>query len=145
MSVKVTLEFESAAAAALALNLLDGYARGDIAETKPEVEKPEVEKPKAEKPKAEKPKAEKLKAEVPTGPAVVQEDPKQEPAKEEAPAATIEYPVLQKAVFELAGKSRDAAAAVAASFGVKTFKDLDAGKWGEALVAVKAKIAELGE
>lgn len=140
MSVKVTLEFESAAAAALALNLLDGYARGDIAETKPEVEKPKAEKPKAEKPKAEKPKAE-----VPTGPAVVQEDPKQEPAKEEAPAATIEYSVLQKAVFELAGKSRDAAAAVAATFGVKTFKDLDAGKWGEALEAVKAKTAELGE
>lgn len=135
MSVKVTLEFESAAAAALALNLLDGYARGDIAKTKPEVEKPKAEKPKAEKPKAE----------VPTGPAVVQEDPKQEPAKEEAPAATVEYPVLQKAVFALAGKSRDAAAAVAASFGVKTFKELDAGKWGEALEAVKAKTAELGE
>lgn len=138
MSVKVTLEFESAAAAALALNLLDGYARGDMAKTKPEVEKPKAEKPKAEKPKAEKPKAETPEQEAPA-----EETAKAEPT--EAPAATVEYPVLQKAVFALAGKSRDAAAAVAASFGVKTFKDLDAGKWGEALVAVKAKIAELGE
>lgn len=56
----------------------------------------------------------------------------------------VEYPVLQKAVFTLAGKSREAAAAVAASMGVKTFKELDAARWGEALAAVNAKIAELG-
>lgn len=58
--------------------------------------------------------------------------------------APVEYPVLQKAVFTLAGKSREAAAAVAASMGVKTFKELDQSKWGEALAAVNAKIAELG-
>lgn len=68
----------------------------------------------------------------------------------EAPAAStasssepVEYPVLQKAVFALAGKNREAAAAVASSFGVKTFKELDATKWGDALVAVNAKLAEL--
>ncbi len=55
----------------------------------------------------------------------------------------VEYPVLQKAVFALAGKSREAAAAVAQSFGVKTFKELPADKWADALAAVNAKIAEL--
>ena len=58
-------------------------------------------------------------------------------------SAPVEYPVLQKAVFALAGKSREAAAAVAASFGVKTFKELPADKWGEALGAVQEKLAEL--
>jgi hypothetical protein len=43
----------------------------------------------------------------------------------------------------LAGKSRDAAAAVAGSFGVKTFKELPEGKWADALAAVNAKVAEL--
>lgn len=68
----------------------------------------------------------------------------------EAPAAStasssepVEYPVLQKAVFALAGKNREAAAAVASSFGVKTFKELDADKWADALVAVNDKLAEL--
>lgn len=64
-------------------------------------------------------------------------------ASSPAPASTIEYTVLQKAVFALAGKSREAAAAVAASFGVKTFKDLPADKWADALAAVNAKLAEL--
>lgn len=81
--------------------------------------------------------------------------PAAEPAEAPASAAstatpsdsqptTVEYPVLQKAVFTLAGKSRDAAAEVAASMGVKTFKELPAEKWGDALAAVNAKIAELG-
>lgn len=55
----------------------------------------------------------------------------------------VEYPVLQKAVFALAGKSREAAAAVAASMGVKTFKELPQDKWADALTAVTAKLAEL--
>lgn len=69
---------------------------------------------------------------------------------QEAPAAStasssepVEYPVLQKAVFALAGKSREAAAAVAASFGVKTFKELPAEQWADALAAVNAKLAEV--
>lgn len=69
---------------------------------------------------------------------------------QEAPAAQtasssepVEYPVLQKAVFALAGKNREAAGAVAASFGVKTFKELSADKWADALAAVNAKLAEL--
>ncbi len=61
----------------------------------------------------------------------------------EPPAASVDYPTLQKAVFTLAGKSREAAAAVAQSFGVKTFKDLPADKWAAAFAAVNAKLAEL--
>lgn len=61
-----------------------------------------------------------------------------------APAASsIDYATLQKAVFALAGKSRESAAAVAASFGVKTFKELPQDKWGDALAAVQEKLAEL--
>lgn len=58
-------------------------------------------------------------------------------------AATVDYPTLQKAVFVLAGKNREAAGAVAQSFGVKTFKELTEGQWGAALEAVNAKLAEL--
>jgi len=75
------------------------------------------------------------------------------PSTQEAPAAqtassgeaskSVDYPTLQKAVFALAGKSREAAAAVAASMGVKTFKELAQDKWADALVAVNAKLAEL--
>lgn len=64
-------------------------------------------------------------------------------ASSETPAASVDYPTLQKAVFALAGKSREAAAAVAASMGVKTFKELPEDKWAGALVAVNAKLAEL--
>jgi outer membrane biosynthesis protein TonB len=76
--------------------------------------------------------------------------PAAEPSAPEAPAAptasspaAVDYSVLQKAVFTLAGKSREAAAGVAQSFGVKTFKELPADKWADALAAVNAKIAEL--
>jgi phage-related protein len=64
-------------------------------------------------------------------------------ASSSEPASSVDYPTLQKAVFALAGKSREAAAAVAASLGVKTFKELDASKWAEALGAVTEKLAEL--
>ncbi len=60
-----------------------------------------------------------------------------------APSESVDYPTLQKAVFALAGKSREAAGAVAASLGVKTFKELPEAKWTEALDVVKAKLAEL--
>ena len=97
--------------------------------------------------KADKPKAE-SKAKVAADP-----KPAAEPSEPEAPAAqtassseaspSVDYPVLQKAVFALAGKSRDAAAAVAAGFNVKTFKELPADQWADALAAVNAKLAEL--
>ena len=58
------------------------------------------------------------------------------------PSASVDYPTLQKAVFALAGKSRDAVVAIAASFGVKTFKELPEAKWGDALAAVNNQLAE---
>ena len=70
------------------------------------------------------------------------------PAPVAAPAASsveqssaVDYPTLQKAVFALAGKSRESAAAVASSFGVKTFKELPEAKWADALTAVTAALA----
>ncbi len=71
-------------------------------------------------------------------------DPKPEPVattSSEKPSASVDYPTLQKAVFALAGKSRESAAAVAASMGVKTFKELPESKWADALVAVNAALA----
>jgi len=59
------------------------------------------------------------------------------------PSASVDYPTLQKAVYQLAGKSREAATELCATFGVKTFKELPDTKWGEALAAVTAKISEL--
>lgn len=58
-------------------------------------------------------------------------------------AASVDYPTLQKAVFALAAKSREAAAAIAQSFGVRTFRELPADKWADALTAVNAKLAEI--
>lgn len=72
---------------------------------------------------------------------------KAEPQAAEAPAeeqpAAVDYPTLQKAVFALAALNREAVVATASSFGVKTFKELDQGKWAAALEAVQAKLAEL--
>ena len=64
-------------------------------------------------------------------------------ASSDVASKSVDYPTLQKAVFALAGKSREAAAAVASSFGVKTFKELRVDKWADALAAVNAKLAEL--
>ncbi|CAB4124571.1 hypothetical protein UFOVP61_19 [uncultured Caudovirales phage] len=80
------------------------------------------------------------------------------PAPAAAPAASsaVDYPTLQKAVFALANKSREAAGEVAGALGVKTFKELAvlaadgsvtgekvAGSFASALAAVNAKLAEL--
>ena len=71
-------------------------------------------------------------------------DPKPEPeatTSSAKPSGSVDYPTLQKAVFALAGKSRESAAAVAASMGVKTFKELPEARWAEALAAVNAALA----
>ncbi len=101
-------------------------AAGKPVEAKPE--KAAKQEAKADpKPESKQPAAE------PTAPATT----------DAQPASSIDYATLQKAVFALAGKSREAAAAVAASMGVKTFKELPADKWAEALAAVNDKLAEL--
>ena len=72
-----------------------------------------------------------------------QEAPAAQTASSGEASKSVDYPTLQKAVFALAGKSREAAAAVAASMGVKTFKELDQSKWADALAAVTDKLTEL--
>lgn len=113
-----------------------------------ELNKPKPDPKREVKPETEAKAKPEPKPEAKPAPAA---EPAEAPASAASTAApadsqtgTVEYPVLQKAVFTLAGKSREAAAEVAQSFGVKTFKDLDASKWGEALAAVNAKITELG-
>jgi hypothetical protein len=84
------------------------------------------------------------KTEVKAPAAPAPKPPAPAPAKPPAPKpAAVEYSVLQKAVFELAGKSRDKATELLAQFEVKSFKDLAAERYAEALAAVKAAIAEL--
>ena len=103
-----------------------------------------VEAPKPPKPAAT-PAAAETKAAKPAPAAESPSDPKPEPvattSSEKPSASVVDYPTLQKAVFALAGKSRESAAAVAASMGVKTFKELDQAKWADALVAVNAALA----
>jgi hypothetical protein len=55
----------------------------------------------------------------------------------------VEYAQVQKAAFRLAGLSRDAAVSLAQSMGVPNFKALPSERWGEALAAIEAKVAEL--
>jgi hypothetical protein len=94
----------------------------------------------SEKPKAAPPAA------VPAASAAPAPTTAQEPAAAAKPKAdSVDYPTLQKAVFKLAGISRDEAGAAAKAFGVNTFKELPSEKWGEALKSVEAKIAELSE
>lgn len=142
--IPVTLNFINVDAAIRGLreipqNLLVGEMPGEVkpttvAEAVERVEKAPVEK----KPTAAKPAAASTPptAEKPAA-------PEQKAASSESAPASIEYPVLQKAVFALAAKSREAATALVAEFGVKTFKELPAEKWADALAAVNAKLAEV--
>lgn len=129
--IKLTLNFSTVAAARKALNELpeDLFAHvGEIAPAPEQEKAPE----KKSKPAATQPAPAPAQPEV-AAPAPAAESP-----------SSVDYPTLQKAVFALAGKSRDVAGEVVSTFGVKTFKDLDQSRWGEALAAVQAKIAELG-
>ena len=106
---------------------------------------PEREAPKAAK-AAATPAAVVTKAAKPEAATEAPSDPKPEPVvttSSAKPSASVDYPTLQKAVFALAGKSRDAVVAIAATFGAKTFKELPEAKWPEALAAVSGKLAEL--
>jgi hypothetical protein len=142
--IQITLNFKSVEAARAAL--LDIPTSALVGGPAPE---------KAEAPKSVKPAATQAapvtvtkteKATAPVAPAAESpSDPKPEPeatTSSAKPSASVDYPTLQKAVFALAGKSREAAGAVAASFSVKTFKELPEAKWADALVAVNAALAE---
>lgn len=112
---------------------------------------------------AEKASADKAVAGVESKPAP---SPKPKAEKPAAPAATVEaapspapslaavakppavdYPTLQKSVFELAGlvqkkglEASEHVLSIAVALGAPNFKGLDPAKWSEALDAVKAKI-----
>lgn len=138
--IAVTLNFINVDAVVRGLreipqNLLVGELPGEVKPTTP-VEAVEVKAEK--KPTPAKPAAAST---PPTAPAAAAPEPKVESS--ESKPASVEYPVLQKAVFALAAKSREAATALVAEFGVKTFKELDPSKWADALAAVNAKLAEV--
>ena len=132
--VEITLNFKTIEAARQAL--LDIPASALVGGPEPEALGALVPAP---VPKAKQKAAP---AEVPA-PAAPAPAPVAAPEPAPAPVQTVDYATLQKAVFALAGKSREAAAGVAASLGVKTFKELPEGKWAEALGAVQEKLAEL--
>ena len=152
--IQVTLQFRTLAAAVKALSEIP---EASIASQSIVMEEstplPKIEPPKAEKVKAEKPAKQEAApgptaapapaASAPT-PAPAQAPAVATPAAPPASAEAVTYPVLQKAVFTLATKSRDKASEVVNSFGVKTFKELPADKWAAALGAVNAAIVELG-
>lgn len=145
--IQITLNFKSIEAArAVLLDIPSSALVGGL--TADEVEAPKPAKP-AATPAAAATVTKTAKAPAPVAPAVESpSDPKPEAPAPVAttsspkPSASVDYPTLQKAVFALAGKSRDAAAAVAKSFDVKTFKELPEAKWSDALVAVNAALAE---
>jgi len=127
--IQVTLNFKTIEAARQAL--LDIPVSALVGGPEPE----EVELPKPVK--AAKPAPEPVDVPLPVIASFVEA-----PVQAAAPAA-VDYPTLQKAVLALAGKSREAAAAIAASFGVKTFKELAQDKWADALEAVNERLAIL--
>lgn len=141
--IQITLNFTTLALAIAALNQLNGSQLGAATIIDTDTGKAPAPAPKP----ARAEKAPAAPAPTPAAPApsapTAEAAPAAAPA--EKPAPSVDYPTLQKAVFALAGKSREAAGAAAAAFGVKTFKDLDSGRWGEALAAVQAKTAELDE
>ncbi len=146
MSVVITLNFATAAEAAAALGRMAGpiteaeaalrqpVATKDAATPKPSAEKTAT-KPAAAaetaKPAATKPSADTGKTDA--------------PAKgEEQAAKPLEYEVLQKSVFKLAGMDKAQIPPLLAKFGVTHFKEVPAEQRAEALAAVDAVIATLG-
>lgn len=137
MSVTLTLTFASAAEAAA---FLDAASRFDLS---PHVDKPKTPTrvtPRAEVASTLKVDTENVKANAAPPVPAAKSAPAAPPVSAAKPA--IEYPVLQKAVFELASKDKTKAMAVAAELGVKTFKELPPERYAEALDAVKAALAE---
>lgn len=137
--IQVTLTFTSLSAALKALREIpESTLNGALTDITPAEEVAAEPLPKPAK-KTPKPSPAPALAAVPAPPTA---EPTVDPLPGVAPA--VSYAELQKAVLLLAGKNRDAALALASSMGVKTFKELDAARWPEALVAVNSKIAELG-
>lgn len=71
--------------------------------------------------------------------------PQPAPAPAAPTADAVDYPTLQKAVMQLAAEGAEhkaAALAIAAEFGAKTFKDMDAKHYAAALAKVNAALAK---
>lgn len=133
--ISITLNFKSIEAARAAL--LEIPVTALVGGVEADKQNAEVKPAKAAKPAKQEPvKTTEVVA------AAKEETPVVEAPAEEQPAV-VDYPTLQKAVFALAALNREAVVATASSFGVKTFKELDPGKWAAALEAVQAKLAEL--
>lgn len=139
--IKVTLEFANQ-------QELLAFFSAPTAEKAVKVEPPKSAKATAPTPSASKPDPANT-----TAPAAGPSDPKPAavataPETTAAPAASsgVDYATLQKAVFALANKSREAAGEVAKSLGVANFKGFEQASPEEratALAAVTAKLAEL--
>lgn len=142
--IQLTYTFSSQAELAAHLAALQGQAAPAAPEAAPaKKSKPATSAPAPAVPAPTAPIAEAAVVDAPE-PKQTSESATTPPAA--APAAepaAIDYGVLQKAVFILAAKSREACAKLVAEFGVKTFKELDQSRWPEALAAVNSKIAEL--
>lgn len=132
--ISITLNFKSIEAARAAL--LEIPVTALVGGVEADKQNAEVKPAKAAKPAKQEPVKEAAPAPEVTA------EPQAAEAPTEAPTA-VDYPTLQKAVFALAALNREAVIATAGSFGVKTFKELDQGKWAAALEAVQAKLAEL--
>ena len=143
--IQITLNFATVEAARNALNEIpESLLIGALPTPKTEVVKSTVEVAKERAPKPTKTVEEApapAPAEEPPAPTAPIAKAVEETKADAAPE--IDYPTLQKAVFTLAGKSREAAKAVAEQFGVENFKSMPKEMWAKAHDAVQAKIAEL--
>jgi hypothetical protein len=147
--IQVTLSFNSIAAAVAELSKIDPAALSATHATEVVTKEPQVGKPAPAtqaKPAAGKTTAKAADAPASTAsapaPVAAQSAETAQPASTAAEAApTIDYALLKAAVFELSGKNQPKLAEIAASFGVKTFKDLAPAKWADALAAVKAALS----
>jgi len=115
--------------------LTDADAAADLAGT-PRPDNPTVPAKAAATSKPAKP----AKAAAAAAPA---EAPAPAPAPAPAAAPTVEYPTLQKAVFELAAKNKPAVTALLAEMGIESFKSLKPEQYADALAKVQAKAAEI--
>jgi phage tail tape-measure protein len=128
MSIKITLEFATAAEAAAALLKFNGTAPAVAQQVEAKREAVKAAQPKpAKAPKEEKPEP-------------VAEQPAPAPEPEQA-APAVDYPTVQKAVLNLANsKGRDAALGVLAGFNVKSGKELKPEQYEAVLAALNVAL-----
>ncbi len=137
--IQITLTFSSIAQAVAALRDIPENSLIQVPRVVDKTPEKVAGKPAAAE--VEKPKSKPAAPAADTSAAETKADAPEVKAEE----GVLDYAVLQKAVFALAGKSKEAALEVNSKFGVKTMKDLPESKRREALAAVNAKIAELAE